>query len=85
MKTYEKRLETASAVCWGEDGAVGDLASALNEDQFRVYGETADVAYEGGWHRLSEGEYVIVARGQAQQVLSAEDFNAQWREVALLT
>lgn len=82
MKNYEKKPETATAICWGDENCDADLGAALNPDQIRVSGTDVDVAYEGGWRRLALGEFVIVARSQAQLVLSADDFNAQWREIA---
>lgn len=81
MKTYEKRLETASAVCWGDPGSADDLAAVLNPDQLRVVGDVTQVAFDGGWRDLAEGDHVIARNGQAQVVLPADAFNAIWREV----
>lgn len=81
MKTYEKRPETASVVCWGDEGCEADLAGALNPDQIREVDGFTLVAYEGDWRQLADGDRVIVSRGQARLVMGSADFDAAWREV----
>lgn len=81
VRTYEKRPETASVVCWGDEGCEVGLGQALNPDQIRVLDGNTLVAYEGAWRQLVAGDRVVVSRGQARLVMQASEFDAQWREV----